>query len=68
MQLFRQIDKRKQGSFGYNELINYYIYKESKGYLSYTYELMGKKITAMGHKPQDIINQYNGNRNKIDRT
>ena len=65
MQLFRLIDKAKKGSFGFNELINYYIYKESKGYLIFTYELMGKKICLMGHKPEDIINQYNGCRNKI---
>lgn len=65
LQLFRQIDKRKVGSFGFNELIQYYVHRELKGYLGYSYELMGRKMVILGHKPEDMINIYNGCRNKI---
>lgn len=49
MNLFKEIDSKRKGickgSFGMNELINYFIDKQRSGKdLAYTFELMGKKI------------------------
>jgi hypothetical protein len=55
-----------RGSFGYNELINYYIGKEEHGReLAYAYELMGHKLAAFRHTPDTVIAQYTAESGKM---
>jgi hypothetical protein len=42
--LFKQIDYKKIGSFGFVELIQFYIAKEKERDILYAYELMGRKM------------------------
>ena len=55
--LFRRIDKKKVGSFGYSELLEYYVETEPKDSL-YAYEIMGRKMTAFQEQHESIIRQY----------
>ena len=73
--LFRQIDRKRKntgagdifrGSFGYNELINYYIDKEEKGQeLVFAFELMGYKLAALKFSPDSVIDQYSSVSEKL---
>lgn len=65
MLLYRQIDKKKKGSFGFSELIQHYVERQSGDNLLFAYELMGRKITLNKEKPEDVINQYNRGDKKI---
>ena len=69
MRTFKAIDSKRRhisgagpvvrGSFGYNELINYYIDHEEKSKeLPFAFELMGHKISAFKHSPDAVLSQY----------
>lgn len=53
--LFKNIDKQKRGSFGFNELIQFYVVQEKTGDLLFAYELMGRKMYIDKEKPEDVI-------------